>query len=997
MMLNAEQEKAAHYSGKKTLLVKAGPGSGKTRVIIERVKFLYSKLKVNPASIVVITFSRKAADELIERLAKENIPPEDIALMNISTIHSFCFSLLSFDHSLLEIISDDNEERLNLFIRKHLDELGFKGTATLQSKREIDTVIKKFSEFTAFKVDVEGLVTYIEENNPVSDEFKALVEESEEFPREEAKKNYKDDWYNARYLQIAKAYPIFIELLEDAGYIDFDSIQRRALQYLKNNPETHYKHILVDEFQDTDAVQLKIFQEMREHCETFTAVGDVDQRIYGFRGATENCFEKMKDNDCESINLDINYRSSNEVIDLSEDYISYQRAGDSAKVTGDRQISKPSFYMESKDSYEEGERIAEMISYLKESKKVKNYGDIAILTRSVSSHAPKITENLQEKNIPYHVTGLNDFIDSDEIKSVIATLYAIIPPSDSPHIMSGWEKEWLNLKAFSGEKFKYLIHDFSTESREILIKIQNNFEEDALSCEKEVYKKLTGKTSRKKKFKGIFDRDEEVLIEVFENVQKPDLLQVKLNNKEDQEFIEFLKYYREMFFDEHSLKSLSILDLFYDILRRGGFLEHDYLIDPKNRNIVKDLAQLSQTIYNYEEMMSMRNLRGLYWFLTSKLNSYSKNIDPDEDLVPIMTIHKSKGLEFPIVIIPSLTKGKFPTPYQNPLDNRHIAGKSTFYTPDEYLEFKEERTPEQKEKIHDEEEDRIIYVAMTRAKDTMIMSSVKKIPKKIRALISNENINPLANYKQLEKVESEKKEEGDKTHKMDYTRLRDYQDCPFKYYFLHELNFKVEETKDMKKGIMIHKIFQHINREILKHDDITDEKIDEIIEKVLNKDHNKLKEETYDNIYSFYDNFGKDIEVIDTEFPFTMNLDQINFRGIIDLIFEKDGKLGILDYKNTTYKENRMESYKQQLHLYMHGLSLNPKFKDRTVEKLQVYFTKSGDLVDVEIDEELKDNLINKIKYISKDIDLGKFERTTDEEKCENCNVEKNCRNCENY
>lgn len=208
MMLNPEQEKAAYYSGKKPLLIEAGPGAGKTSVIIERVKFLYSELKVDPTSIVVITFSRKAAEELITRLASEDIPPEDIALMNISTIHSFCFSLLSMDHSVLEIISDDNGERLNLFIRRHLTELGFKDTATLQSKREIESIISKFNEFTSFEVDSEGLTTFIEENNPVSEEFKALVEEREDFPREEAKNNFKEDWYNARYLQIAKAYPI---------------------------------------------------------------------------------------------------------------------------------------------------------------------------------------------------------------------------------------------------------------------------------------------------------------------------------------------------------------------------------------------------------------------------------------------------------------------------------------------------------------------------------------------------------------------------------------------------------------------------------------------------------------------------------------------------------------------------------------------------------------------------------------------------------------------
>lgn len=995
MMLNAEQEKAAYYSGKKPLLIEAGPGAGKTRVIIERVKFLYFKLKVDPASIVVITFSRKAAEELIFRLAKEDIPPEDIALMNISTIHSFCFSLLSFDHSVLEIISDDNDERLNLFIRKHLKELGFKDTATLQSKREVESVISKFNEFTSFDVDCENLVTYIEENNPVCEEFISLVEESEEFPREEVKNNYKDDWYNARYLQIAKAYPIFLELLEKAGYIDFASIQRRAFEYLEDNPETPYKHILVDEFQDTDVVQFNIFQKLIDQCETFTAVGDVDQCIYGFRGATEDYFEIMEDTyDCEVVNLNLNYRSSDEVIDLAEKYIKYQRRESSEKGgIGTRKISKPSFYINSDKNQDEAVKIADIIRHLKDSGKVKNYSDIAILTRSINNNTANITTALHNNYVPYHITGLDDFIDSKEIKSVIATLYAIIPPSDKPHVMSKWEKDWLNLKAFTSEDFEYMIHNFSEESKEIFRDLQDNFESDVVSFEKEIYEEFTGKKSRIKKFQGVFNRDEEILVEIFRNVQKPDLLKVKLNNKEDQEFLDFLKFFREKFFGEDSSKSLDTLSLFYYILHRGGFLEYDYLMDPINRNILNDLSQLSQTIYNYGKMMSKKDLRGLYWFLTSKLDSYSKNIDPDEDAVAIMTVHKSKGLEFPVVIIPSIAEKKFPTSYKDQEKNRYIAGNPTFYTPDKYLKLKRKRNSEEKEKIHIEEEDRIMYVAMTRAKDTLILSTIEKIPEKLRNLIDNsENISYLENYRQLEHVESEEKEEKIKMHRLDYTKLSDYQECPFRFYLLHELNFKFHENKDMKKGIKVHKIFQNINQELSKEGEITEEKMNEIIDNVLSKDSEELKEEIRQDIKSYYDNFGKDIKVIASELPFMIKTENLTLGGIIDLIFEKDGKLGILDYKNTKIEGNYIDAYNQQLHIYMYALSLHPRFKDQKVEILQAYAVKSKEMIDIEIDEELMNDIPNILEKMANNILLDNFGKTSNKEVCEGCVIEPICK-----
>lgn len=414
-------------------------------------------------------------------------------------------------------------------------------------------------------------------------------------------------------------------------------------------------------------------------------------------------------------------------------------------------------------------------------------------------------------------------------------------------------------------------------------------------------------------------------------------------------------------------------------------------MDPKNRNVLNDLAQLSQTIYNYGKLMRKKDLRGLYWFLTSKLDEYNKNIDPDEDAVAIMTVHKSKGLEFPVVIIPSLSDKKFPTNYKDQ-SNRYIAGKPTFYTPDEYLKLRRNRDDEEKERVHREEEDRIIYVAMTRAKDTLILSTIKEIPEKLREVINNnENISYLENFRQLQHVECEEKEEKTKVLKIDYTKLRDYKECPFRFYFLHELNFKVDENKDMKKGIIVHKVLQHVNKELLKEEEITEERINEIVDKVLNNDQEEFKEEIKENINSYYKNFGKDMKVIASELPFMIKTKYLTFGGIIDLIFEKDGKLGILEYKNTKSEKNYLEEYKQQLHLYMYALSLHPHFKDRKVEKLQVYAVKSKEMIDIDIDEELMNNVTDIIDDLSINIALGRFEKTDDKEICEKCGLDAMC------
>lgn len=983
MILNSEQEKAVFYTGEKPLLIEAGPGAGKTRVIIERIKFLYNDLKVDPSSIVVITFSRKAADELMDRLTNDDIPSEDVAMMNISTIHSFCFSLLSGE-TALEVISDDNNERLDLFIRDHLDELGFSGIATLKSKGEISRIIEKFDEYTIFDVDSENLASYIKNNNPISDEFISLVESCDEFPRDDVKDSFKDDWYNARYCQVAKAYPIFVKLLEDNGYIDFSSIQKRALEYLNTNPSLPFKHILVDEFQDTDVVQFSIFKKLLESCESFTAVGDVDQSIYGFRGANDNYFRVMLDSyDCELVNLNSNYRSSNEVIGLSEDYISYQRRDNSSKsAVGVRDVSKPSFYMKSSDKHEEASRIADVIVHLKESGKVKNYSDIAVLTRSVKSNIPFLIDELRELGVPYQVKGLNDFVESNEVKSIIATLYAIIPISKKAYIRSRWESEWLDLRTFTDESF--VIHEFSDKSRKVLNDTQDKFEEELIECEKEVYKEFTGKTSRIKKVSGVFNRDEDILEEIFKRVEKPDILRLKFEDEDDENFISLLNEYRkELFFDNDTESSLTILNLYYNILNYGGFLKPEYVQNPKNQSILNDLAQLSETIHNYGEMISKRDLRGLYWFLSSKLNDYSRYTSDNEDAVAIMTVHKSKGLEFPVVIISSLEEGKFPTTYRNEEEKRYIAGRPNFYTPDECLELKDNKTLEEKTNIHYEEEDRVIYVAMTRAQDTLILSTINEIPIKIQNLIDkNQNFHELTDNKQLEVVECEEKKIEEENPTINYTKLKDYQQCPYKFYILHKLNFKSPMDEKIDTGVLVHKIFQHLNTEMLKGEEITRNKIRKVTETILKKQEDVI-EETYENVVNYYENEAKDMKIIASELPFILKRDNITIKGIIDLVYEKNGKLGILDYKNTKFNPMNLKSYKEQLHLY--ALNTHPKFEKGNIEELKVYAVKSREMINVDMDDEITEELKEKIDETSLNILKERFDKN--EENCSNCTL----------
>ena len=294
--LNQEQEEIVKYDGDKFLSVEAGPGAGKTRVLIEKVNYMVNELGVNPESLLIITFSTKAAEELQERLSEGDLLKSDVQKMHISTIHAFCGRLLEENGQIgLNVISDEAGEKNLLFIGKYMEELGFVKEAYM-SNNDIKHIVSKYNEYCSFDVDSEKLIKYLEENRPVDPEYITFVRDYMEandgkYPYDEVKENkeYKNARYNARYLQIAKSYPIYEEILKREKAIDFAHMQKNALEIArKEGFSTQFKNILIDEFQDTDPMQMALFEELMKTAETFTVVGDINQSIYGFRGLNIN-------------------------------------------------------------------------------------------------------------------------------------------------------------------------------------------------------------------------------------------------------------------------------------------------------------------------------------------------------------------------------------------------------------------------------------------------------------------------------------------------------------------------------------------------------------------------------------------------------------------------------------------------------------------------------------------------------------------------------------
>lgn len=953
-MLNENQQKVVEYNGNKPLLVEAGPGSGKTRVIIERVKFLINELKVNPSSLLVITFTRKAANELKDRLS-EDIPKNIINEMQISTIHSFCLDFLKKRGNVTNLIDDDSGEKRRLFIQKYKYKLGFKNEFYL-ADYQIPSVINKFDEYTTFKVDIDGLIDYIKQTRPIDKEYVDFVNSFKFFPSKKVRENekFKKSWYNARFLQTPKAYVKYLELLDLFNAVDYNTVQIKFLESLKENPETQYTNILVDEFQDTDPVQAEIFEILLKNAESFTAVGDVDQSIYSFRGSFRDYFEEFYNKyNAELISLNYNYRSTNNIIRTSEAFIKPQRKEYSKKyLVGARNEDKASYILESLDPQEEAQKIFNLIKDLKDNGKIRQYSDVAILYRSIVSNKniPFLIDEFKKNDISYHISGTEDLIESDEVKSILTLFYYIARKLDHSYGMSNLEKEWLNLRAFCGIDFIPKFRKLSVETKRYLMELQENFENDVLKTEKEVYFELTGKKSRKKKFNGVFTRNEDVLIEIFKRVNKPVVDLDLIEDAGDREFFTELEKLRENVFSSDEEDKLTILEVYYELLNLCGYFD-DLVINNGDYELeLENLSKISRTIFNYESIISANDVRGLFFFLTNVIEGYGTS-SSDVDGVQLMTVHKAKGLEFPVTIVSSLSEYNFPLAPRDPMREKDNINKDdTFYTPNKFLEYKD-CSEEDEVNLGLAEENRVIYVAMTRAQDILVLSVVGKMPEEICRISNYFNKNLDLDNISVSSVGS--KPEENKLN-LSYSSFADYNNCPWRYNLLNKLHFKVSQKEVTKRGSIIHEALDVINQEIKDSGEISKENMEKIAKDTyyLHGGTDEEFDDYMDSIFDYYNEIGFDITVVDSEVPFSIDRDNYRFNGAIDLIYKnQNGEYGILDYKNTIFKDYNREKYAQQLLTYILALKNDSKYCDIEITGAKIYAIKSRSLIDFNIDE----------------------------------------------
>ena len=1058
-MVFTENQKDVIEYGKGTLLVEAGPGSGKTTVIVERIKHLI-KEGVDPESFLVITFTNKAADNLKYKLRKE-LSNETVLKMQISTIHSFCLEYLKNKDLSLTLIDDDASEKKNLLIQKFKRRLGFTGYSTVFSY-QIPDVLKKFGEYASFKVNTPKLLKKISDSRPITQEYIDFVESMDYFQKkrlddhdkqfEKEKKEpgfddsklYKKNWYNARFIKIIEAYETYLELLEEYDYVDYNTLQIKTLEVMKNDSDIPYKTVFVDEFQDTDPLQFRIFQTLKESCDYFTAVGDVDQHIYAFRSSFNDFFDELiKMEGHKPIPLNVNFRSTESIVKLTEDFINPQRKDTSEKDMDNnrKELDNPNFLIENDSSEEEAETIYEIIKYLMDNNLIRDYSDIAVLYRKNSDNTiSNLIEKFKEANIEYSIKGQKDLKDQEEVKSIMTLMWYISRNTDIGHIPSNDELKERNLNAFCGKYFIPSFWKFKQSTIDYLNEEYDSFTKNVINIENEVRKERgAGKVSAFHRIKKNENQDD--LIKIFNQVQVPLIDLDKIDDPTDLEFFNQLEAIREEIHLQSQLKGkinetisgessiltevdkeykpLTVLDVFYKLLSLSNLYGHEFSYEE-----IANLAILSQTISNYESFISDTNFRGAYFFLGNVIKEYDSH-QKEGSGVQLMTIHSAKGLEFPVTIINSLEKGSFPSDNKDPnREKDNIYPNDTYYTPNDCLEYKTTLkydgkgnwgpvtlSIEEENELNLEEEERVLYVAMTRAKDLLILSTLGEVPdqiERIREHTKKFNFDKLAQVKIISDVDNDREDEGrvddfeglEEPVVLNYSRYTQYISCPFKYDLSYNLGFKRSgSAKAANRGSVFHEIMEELNLKLLDGITVNNDELEEIIIKHYKpmfdiNENDEEFEEFKNNVIDYYYKYSVNREVLEAEFDFELFRDNYLLNGAIDLVYrESDGEVVILDYKYAEFDENHIDGYIKQSYIYTSALREIPEYKKYDIKKALIHFVKGDYQYVVEIDESIMDDEKDHLSVIAGKIKDGVYEKEPEKpEECSRCSYRYFCK-----
>ena len=602
--LNDKQKEAVlHKNG--PLLVLAGAGSGKTRVLTTSIANLIKNEGVDPRNILAITFTNKAANEMKDRIA--SLLGMDVGHLWIGTFHSICARIL----------------------RMNIEKIGYSSNFTIYDTNDQRTLIKEIINDLGYKDeisprDAQNIISSLKNKSISPNEF------------------LKIDSFYRNHNEYYEIYRLYEKRKYEYNSLDFDDLIEKVLDIFRKDQQVleyyqkKFEYVFVDEYQDTNSSQYELIKYFGGYHNNVIVVGDADQSIYSFRGADiSNILNFEKDfNDAKVIKLEQNYRSTSNILNTANSLIinNIERKDKNlwtANDTGDEVI-----YKNNSVESEEGKFVVDEI------KKLVNlgyaYSDIAVLYRT-NAQSRQFEEILMKNLIDYKVIGGLKFYDRKEIKDLVSYLKVIVNPKDDVAL-----KRIINEpKRGIGDKSVEQMGKIASDNNISILELITN----------PTYEQLLSDRLKKLAFKFY-----NPLKEIFKNA---------------------LKY--------------TITDLINEVLDKSGYLkvlESSYSVEDRARidNINEFISAASEyeennpddTIYDYLENLSL-------------ISELEKTEDRDNS-VTLMTMHAAKGLEFPIVFVVGMDEGLFPG--KRSIDEGNV-----------------------------EEERRLFYVAITRAREKLYLTS----------------------------------------------------------------------------------------------------------------------------------------------------------------------------------------------------------------------------------------------------------------------------------
>ena len=577
--LNDKQLEACCYTDG-PLLILAGAGSGKTRVITHRIAYLMDELSVNPYNILAITFTNKAAKEMRERV--DSIVGFGAESVWVSTFHSMCVRIL----------------------RKHIERLGGTRDFTIYDTDEQKVVVKEVLKYLSIDPKMY----------PERAMLTAISKAKEEYMSP-------DDYEKAhatsfRDQQIAKIYREYQKRLKSNNALDFDDLIYQTIFLFETNPDVlaeyqeRFKYIMVDEYQDTNHTQFILVKMLAGKYRNLCVVGDDDQSIYKFRGANIYNILNFEEQypDAKVVKLEQNYRSTANILNAANGVIANNEGRKDKTLWTNQEDGEKVSFNEYDNEHDEANGIASKIKSLKN--QGVSLGDVAILYRT-NAQSRVIEEKLIYENLPYKVYGGMNFYSRKEIRDMVCYLKMLVNASDDQSVKRIINVPKRGIGATSIDK----ISDFAIAN-------DINFYDALLDIEE-----VPGMARSAEKIRKFTD-----LVEGLKSM----------------------------------LTDGSFLSEIYDaLLERTGYMDElnaEGTDEAKAR--IENINELKNKIVKYEEEAENPNLTELLEEIALVAGT---DDDEDEegnapaDKITLMTLHSSKGLEFPYVFIGGMEERLFPS------------------------------------------------------------------------------------------------------------------------------------------------------------------------------------------------------------------------------------------------------------------------------------------------------------------------------------------------